>query len=327
MKNRTDLRNLPFNFLRHNYQLALVFFSVMLTGYVAAQDPPPTYTELDKGLILDLSGDVGYIMNPNGTMSSIDLSNGQSRWDSSQKGKPLAFVDNQLLVQLEDSVPTNDFKIGYLNNSSGSISRTESKVLANSITAGVKSTMNYSFDTRVRVVNNRVNLSWDYEPTAFRGIAEDEGQDRSRKGVFLINKTTLNMESLGMDDFSIDVVTSKELVINAIVNAPGRQFSSIQDEYVVVIDKVSNDSQWKKYKWTIYKQDGTKVGSIRTNLSFRPFYVVDNTLVFTTVPVIRNIEGELVELPKSLVGYDLSTGNQKWTKEILDLEYRGPYPP
>lgn len=327
MKNRTDLRNLPFNFLRHNYQLALVFFSVMLTGYVAAQDPPPTYTELDKGLILDLSGDVGYIMNPNGTMSSINLSNGQSRWDSSQKGKPLAFVDNQLLVQLEDSVPTNDFKIGYLNNSSGSISRTESKVLANSITAGVKSTMNYSFDTRVRVVNNRVNLSWDYEPTAFRGIAEDEGQDRSRKGVFLINKTTLNMESLGMDDFSIDVVTSKELVINAIVNAPGRQFSSIQDEYVVVIDKVSNDSQWKKYKWTIYKQDGTKVGSIRTNLSFRPFYVVDNTLVFTTVPVIRNIEGELVELPKSLVGYDLSTGNQKWTKEILDLEYRGPYPP
>lgn len=328
MKNRTDLRNLPFNFLRHNYQLALVFLSIMLSGYAAAQDPTPNYIELDKGLVLDLEGDVGYIMNPNGTMSSINLTNGQSNWNTSSKGKPLAFVNNQLLVQLEDSLPTNDFKIAYLNGSSGNINRTEDKVLSNNITAGIKSTMSYSFDTRVKIVNNQVNLSWNYRPNNLKGIGSSDGQSTGKKGVFLINKTTLNMGNLGINNFSIEgPMISDELDNNPINNVSGRQFSSVQDDYVAVIERVSDDSQWEKYKWTIYERNGTRIGSIRTNLSFRPFYIVDNTLIFTTVPVVRNVSGEIIEEPKSLIAYDLSTGNQSWIKEILDLEYRGPYPP
>ena len=328
MKKRKDLRNLPFVFLRHKYQLALICFSLMLSGHVMAQNPTPTFTELDKGLVLDLNGNIGYIMNPDGTIGSINLSNGQSRWDSSQKGKPLAFVNNQLLVQLEDSVPSNDFRIGYLNNASGAVTQSQNKLLNNNIKAGVQSTMKYSFDTRVKMINGQVNLSWDYEPTVFRGIAQGESQDVARKGVFRINQTNLNMGNLGMNNFSIEGPRiSKELANNPITSASGRQFSSIQDDYVVVIEKVANDSQWKKYKWTVYTRAGRRVGSIRSNLSFRPFYIVDNTLIFTTVPTVRNVNGELVEEPKSLVGYDLTTGNQSWTQEILDLEYRGPYPP
>ena len=148
--------------------MALVIFGLVFAGQSAAQQSTPKYTELDPGLVLDLTGNVGYIMNPDGTLSSLNLNDGKSLWSSAKKGKPLAFIDNQLLVQLEDSVPLNNLNIAYLNGASGNLVRNVNRALPNGIKSGIKSTMNYSFDSHVSIENDQLKLSWDFQPTVFR---------------------------------------------------------------------------------------------------------------------------------------------------------------
>jgi hypothetical protein len=106
----------------------------------------------------------------------------------------------------------------------------------------------------------------------------------------------------------------------------GRQFASMSRNHVLVSQINDELSIWEKYKWDIYNKKNQLLGSILHYNSYRPFEVVGDTLLFVTSPAM-NAEGDKVmRYPFMVNAYSLTSGNQKWTHEVKDHKFNGPYP-
>jgi len=92
-----------------------------LLAAVAA--PPPAGMLPGAGvppLVADADGAKGFIVNPNGGVTALDLANGDVLWESKDPGRPMATAGDRVLVQARDKDKANVLRVLGLKIADGS---------------------------------------------------------------------------------------------------------------------------------------------------------------------------------------------------------------
>src|SRR5207247_992159 len=93
------------------------------------------------------------------------------------------------------------------------------------------------------------------------------------------------------------------------------QAISADGQHVGTSERLSDESVWDKYVFTVYnRQTQARVGQFRTYSASVSFMVVEPIVVFTTDRYSRRTDGRLVEEPAKVRGVDLRSGKELWNQ-------------
>lgn len=109
---------------------------------------------------------------------------------------------------------------------------------------------------------------------------------------------------------------------------PEPQFLSADGHHVLSSQRVADDPEWDKYRWTIFERDsGRRIGELRTHVRYAPFFVDDTRVFYQTLPYARRQGRRMVQEPLQLRAADLRTGARLWSQPVRDTVDRRPPPP
>jgi hypothetical protein len=109
---------------------------------------------------------------------------------------------------------------------------------------------------------------------------------------------------------------------------PEPQFLSADGHHVLSSQRVADDPEWDKYRWTIFERDsGRRIGELRMHLRYAPFFVAETRVFYQTPPYARRQGRRMVQEPLQLRAADLKTGAQVWSQPVRDTVDRQPPPP
>jgi hypothetical protein len=109
---------------------------------------------------------------------------------------------------------------------------------------------------------------------------------------------------------------------------PEPQFLSADGRHVLSSQRVADDPEWDKYRWTIFERDsGRRLGELRMHLRYAPFFVDGTRVIYQTPPYARRRGRRMVEEPLQLRAADLDTGAPVWSQPVRDTVDRQPPPP
>ena len=108
----------------------------------------------------------------------------------------------------------------------------------------------------------------------------------------------------------------------------GTLFMSLDGKHLLASNLTGEDVEWEQYTLTVFEKKSKKrLGEFKSHLSTVPFVVQDSQIVFTTGAFTRRVGEKLVKQPLKLRAVNLNDGQETWSHEIRDTEYRGPLPP
>lgn len=293
---------------------------------------------LRPGIVIDPAANIAYVMTPEG-VAAIDLASGAKRWTSNAAAQPLAITGNRLISQVEPKTPTNRLELAVLDTRERGATMVRSVAeLPSFVRVAIGQTLEGKFEADARVSGNSAIVTWRFEFQPIRGalqapeggvpVVEAEARaaaQRSAEGALQVDMTT---GAVSPADASLArraaarrwIVTPSE----KISDAPPTQYESADGRHIMASQRIADDKTWAKYRWTVFER-GTnrRVGEFQTHVAFAPFVVRDSILVYETTPYIRAGREE----PAKLRGVNLATGQEGWSVEVRELEYRGPFPP
>jgi hypothetical protein len=335
---------------------ALSLITAMIAGAVAGVARPQVAwsqatvgnVQLSRGVIVDLDHNQAYIVLPDGGIAAVDLAQGNEVWRSSEADKPLTVAGDLLISQGEPRTSGNELRILALNVRDGGRVALEKSV---ELPAGVKtSTMRSrtsSFDAAARIVAGNLAVSWQYESTERplqgvrpeptdappdpRGRAKRPTEIRVSNGTFRLDLQSgdVSGQQLNIPFTPPQIGRAVDLRGGArIAGVPQTQFLSVDGRYVLSPERVADDPEFEKYRWTIYDR-GTaeRVGEFRTHARYAPFVVVDSRLIYEVTPYLRQTPTGIVEEPLQVRAVDLRTGAVLWRQPVRDFTDRQPPPP
>jgi hypothetical protein len=113
-----------------------------------------------------------------------------------------------------------------------------------------------------------------------------------------------------------------------LTGVPEPQFLSADGRHVLSSQRVADDPEWDKYRWTIFERDsGRRIGELHTHLRYAPFFVEDTRVFYQTPPYARRQGRRMVQEPLQLRAADLRTGAPLWSQPVRDTVDRQPPPP
>jgi hypothetical protein len=164
------------------------------------------------------------------------------------------------------------------------------------------------------------------EPTILRGAAR---VDVSSGTVTATEATRMSAAPGQPTVFAGDSAPASDLGSGELLpGVPEPQFLSADGHHVLSSQRVADDPEWDKYRWTIFQRDsGSRVGEFRTHLRYAPFFVDDTRVIYQTPPYARRQGRRMVQEPPQLRAADLHTGDQVWSQPVRDTVDRQPPPP
>ena len=109
---------------------------------------------------------------------------------------------------------------------------------------------------------------------------------------------------------------------------PEPQFASADGRHVMSSRRVGDDSVWDKYAWTIFdRNNGERLGEVRTHLRYAPFFVSDSRVIYQTGPYARRVGDNIVQEALQIRAANLQTGERLWSLPVRDTADREPPPP
>lgn len=311
---------------------SLAFLGFVLFSFAAAAQQR---IALREGIIIDPNQPVAYVMTPQRGIAAIDLLTGATKWTTNAAAKPLALSGNWLVSQVESTTATNRLELVALNvQERGATAAKNAMELPAGVRVSVGETLAGTFSTAARSESGGgVTVTWSWVLTNAQGINEDtEGTKAARRVTPVVGGVRMNPSSGAMSrvtSVSMIPVASSSWILREripISDAKGTQYESADGKNILVSERVADDREWQKYRWSVYERGttGRKLGEARSHVSFAPFVVRDNTLVFDTTPYA--VAGQAEE-PAKLRGVSLDTGRERWSVPVREVVYRGPMPP
>ena len=319
----------------------------MLTGLVGVspfaivqgQQPPPPPTTLRPGIVIDPAANIIYAMTPEG-VAAIDLASGAKRWTTNSAAKPLAITSNRLISQVEPKIRTNQLELAVLDTTEkGVIAARGVTELPSFVRVAIGQTLEGRFESEARTLANSAVVTWRYARQPLRGLvrepergttnvvpqAQSTGGQPSAEGAVQMDLTTGAVSPAAADLAAHPSVRRWSLEANEKISGAGAtQYESADGRHILASEQIADDKTWAKYRWTIFERSTNKrVGQFQTHLAFTPFVVRDSMLIYETTPYIRGKSAE----PAKLRGVSLATGQETWSVEVRELEFRGPFPP
>ncbi|HYR29153.1 MAG TPA: hypothetical protein VEU30_11855 [Thermoanaerobaculia bacterium] len=323
---------------------ALLAFAVSLTA--GAQQR----VALREGVIVHPAQSTAYVMLPQGGVGAVDLASGTMRWTSTAADKPLALAGNLLVSQVapRSMEARNRLELVALDvQQRGGVAVRNSTDLPAGVQAATGQTLEGRFIATGRADAGGAVVTWLWQPQPIRGVPpprrdrpfgnqrgagpfraaesleEVRGMVRMHLSTGRMTRSAVEPEGLIPAASSTWIVQSPERIGAA--PAAGRQFESADGKHILQSERVSDDREFEKYRWTVFdRASGARLGETRSHISFAPFVVRGGMLVFETTPFGRTPrESE----PAKLRGVHLASGEERWSVAIGEVVYRGPMPP
>ncbi len=311
----------------HKYLLTLGLLGLM--GSSLASEP----ITLRSGVILDNTQQTAIVMLPGGGIGALDLNTGGYKWTSAASDKPIAFVNGRLLSMKQNS-STGLLSMVYHNSNDGKAENSMSVELPQQVMASVVDGASHQFIIETKT-GNQNQLQWRFSGGKAQGIApvslamlEQNNQaaatqNTTLSGVIVIDAADSTLSnSPGNEGFD---VTSAVIEQPLLPNKQGRQFLSQNGSHILVSERITSKKAIT-YQWTIYTQNGDLLNTMMSPLSYAPFVVVGDQILFIEPAKGEIIDGELVKNPPLLKSYGIQSKKKSWEQPVRAIKYFGQLP-
>jgi len=293
--------------------------------------------DLALGAIVDTTNEMVFFSHPNKGIVAISINSGELIWHYDKATRPILLRDGQLIAQA-DVTSKGKIILVALDSSSGTILSQKTLMAPSNILASTSEGLEHKFNINANYDTNPLGeIEWSYSYKMAQGIPpqiniSEIPKDKKTYGQINLRHTKTPSGISLLDDAKLKTLPQKplsEMIAIAgkyLQQVDGRQFTSLSKNYILVSQINDKLSTWEKYKWDIYDKNNQLLGSFLHHNSYRPFEVVDDTVLFVTLPAINAESKEVIHYPLMINAYSLSTGTPKWTSEVKDHQYNGPYP-
>lgn len=309
--------------------LTLLF--IVLVSYSANAQQQSSFL-LWNGVILDKNSTTIYASNPKGGIDAIAIATGSIKWHSDHAELPIMLRDAQLIAQADSQI-ANNLSLKTLDVNTGSSVQNKQLLLPSKVNAPITAELNQKFDIWVDYDSNpNGDINWQYHYKLMQGISPA----KPIKAQYTYGKIAIRDSSL-LNKVSMQTQQQKHqnpnkhiegtFLNNLKTDANNRQFISINSQHILLSKRNEKPSIFNNYIWKIYDRNGQLLGFLNNSISYSPFLVSGQTIVFITQPFSKSTKDGLFKSPLSLQAYSLDSGKSLWTKEIRDFRYLGPFPP
>ena len=307
----------------------VMVLAVCVTGAAAAvgQFPqaPSDGVRLCSGAIVDRDRAQIYMMRPGGGIDAIRLS-GEIAWATDEASKPLQLAGGVLLAQQESLTADGDLGLQRLDANAGTrLGQPASVGLPAGVWAFIDDGPGKSLATDASLSPGGIVVTW-------QAIARPLGAlltpPSTVSGAAMVNPSTGDVSV-------VDQITELPPAVpvdvpegQGIAGVPGTQYFSADGGHVLVSERVTDESVWEKFQWSIYSlETGERLADVFHHLPRAAFIVVGSTFVYESRPFGRRLGEDWLEAPLELRAIDLTSGAELWKRPLRDTTYRGLLPP
>lgn len=282
-----------------------------------------TFTTLRDGVLISESA--VYLMRPGGGIDALALDSGKVVWETDEADRPVALKSQTLIAQRESRSP-GQLTLVTLDARRGGQAMSTALPLPDDVVASVDDRMSSRFVVGNDATTDSEQLVWRYDTRLVQGAhtGEPAATPRRRAGV-------LEVRSQG-DTVSIDTASraapdrpaARRIATADFVPKDARAFYSEDRQHILVSKRASGD---ERYRWQIHTREGDRLGAFPSAVSFTPFVVRNGVVLFLSAPSQRRVGAEFLSLPLMLRAVDVASGQERWSRDVRDTRYDGPYPP
>jgi|GEM_PF-2753125 len=313
--------------------LLLVLMTVNLTATAKNQRG----FDLALGTVVDVTSEMLYMSHPEKGIDAISIDTGNVVWHSDDATRPLMIRDGQLISQA-NAASKGTISLVSFDAINGTVISRKTLAAPSNVLANSSEGLEHKFKIGSNYDNNLLgDIHWSYSYEIAQGIASLQSMTKNTKtnkvyGQINFSQAKILSKSSLLNDATLKILSQKPLSKTKVVTGEflqlndGRQFASMSENHVLNSQLNDMSSTWEKYKWNIYDMNDQLLGTFLHYNSYRPFEVIGDTVLFVTSPAM-DAEGEsVIRYPFMVNAYSLSSGTEKWTREIKDHKYSGPYP-
>ena len=324
----------------------------VLGAAIPAQDAPtsPPVTFAD-GILIDPRNSTIVLMRPvdeanQGSVESVNIVSGETQWRSADGEKPLDINSGRVIAQAWAD-EQNGFKLSVLNGQTGQELVSQTQSLVGATHCSIDETSDGTFMAMARSTGENEVVSWHFNKRILQGIrpgvleslpeaepaaaGENLAPNRigTSSGTLQFDLRTGELQPLNvaapspaMAAMAVDSVEEFQLD-----GVEGDQAVTLDGGHVVASILVGDDTVFEKYKLSIHdKATGERVGVINSHTALPRLYVNNDRIIVLHDAHSRTEEGKMTDVPMTLLAFSMD-GNEVWSREVRDTEFRGPYPP
>lgn len=285
-----------------------------------------------SGVLVDDQQKQALIMLPEGGIAALDIQTGTPIWTTSTSDKPIALHGGQLLSQKQHQ-QKGKLSLVYHDTSNGQVLSSTAVELPGEVMASVVDGAGHQF----KLEQNDQQASqwqWTFTGGTAQGMAPDvlelnnhqnglsPANINRQTGVINVNFADLSIASSENTTLAPTPAQTEQVVL---ADQTGRQFVSPNHAHVLVSERIPSN-QAINYRWSIHTQSGQLLGQLTAPMSYAPFTVVGDMLLYLAPATGQLINGELVKIPPVLKAFNLNEQKTIWEHPVRDLKYFGQMP-
>jgi hypothetical protein len=295
---------------------------------------------LRPGVVVDPGRKLLYAMAPEGGIEALKLETGEVAWATKDAARPVGLVGGRLIAQAAPEATANALKVVSLDPGAGKAIATGSVSLPADVRPMVQSTARREFSlTAAPVTSGGAVLNWRFSERRGRalppgtksvlpasgGAGAPAAASESKHGAFkldLDNGATTPHEAGPAAAAPVAPAAAEHIAglpLPQLLSADGRNV------LVKTAPKADKDPAALEYTLEVYdRATAKKLGAFQSHYAGVPFFVTDSRVVFET-PSYRRADADkkLVEEPARLHAVDLQSGNEIWSRPVLEAVSRG----
>ncbi|MFK8016897.1 MAG: hypothetical protein AB8G17_15830 [Gammaproteobacteria bacterium] len=296
-----------------------VAVTLTLFGAATASAAP---VSLGDATLIDSTTSVIYIMSPKSGVEARDVGDGNVLWRSAEAQRPIALEDNLLMAQRHSDEP-GTLNLVLLEGNSGRLV----KSIDASLPGAVRATVGDRLGEQFALEQTQSGLVWRAQTQLVQGIAPGREAPPVERYAGVMNVDIGKGVARASDSPAPEPRVANAQLAQPLVAGPGRQFYSEDREHVLVSTRLAPGETQRRYRWTIYNLEGKRLGALDAPVSYAPFDVSGERVLFVTPATSRSADGELEHTPLSLRAVSLADGQTAWQAALKDTRYHGPFPP
>lgn len=334
-------RMMPKKIVRSGWALALL--AALVPGIAAAQPAGGAAAALHDGVVVDFAKGAVYLASPEGGIDAVQLSTGNVIWKTREAAKPLLVKDGALLAQGRPGA-NGELALVTLNTRQGAVKSRMEVALAPGVRANLKNGPSQSFQAEAFVAADKsVVVTWSANEQPLKGAlpAPEDGlapvksaavsAGGPRKGAVQVDMAGGRAVPMAFE--KAQSLQGPALAVRAeAIRVRGlgtttRELTSLDGQHVLKSERNPEGGLWTPYRWTVTDKAGRVIGTANAPVSLTPFVVSGSRILYMAQPSVRKEGDKIVEQPLRLISMDLLSGTDVWTSEVVDSNYRGPFPP
>ena len=301
----------------------------------SSTSPSAEGIRLRDGVLVDLGRRVVYTMKPGGGIEATEMAGGSLVFSSAAASRPLALAGGLLLAQKEGGENTESLELATLDSGTGALRSSTQLRTAVPLHTSIDDALGRHFEIGAASGPDGWEVTFKATTQQIRGAQLEEAPDASAApqvvaGAALVDKAS-GSASQPSRPLALEVTPLIRLAPEAsrIANLGGEQYLSVDGRHVIVSQRTADYRVWDRWRWRVFEAgSGRALGQIDQPVSIAPFLVAGDLLLVESLPSQHVLaSSDLIEEPLTLRAFSLDSGRERWSRELRDTTYYGPFPP